>query len=366
MPSNAVYADLTPVNGVAMQHQIAAFLRDLIMRGVLAPDDRLPNVRELARIWHTSQYTVQSGLTPLVEAGLIVRRPRLGTFVADQPRRLELAGIYCDHVPADATDAFANLVTTAVFQRLALSGANIQAWFDHRPEFRRTTPLPALQEAVTHRRVQAIAVTCANKESLPWLQRLGLPMACITHQEIRGGVCVDDACMAKLAVERLASHGCRRLGIISHMPTAGMAAPGGPFADVVLYRSLWEQAQELGLEVRPEWFRCATDFPASMEKFGYESFLRLQQLPERPDGLLLFPDQLARGVFHALQECAVKVPEELRLVVHRNREIDLFSPVPVDWVCVSIDALAQGVLAQLDRQIRGRESSRTMIQPELL
>ena len=65
------------------------------------------------------------------------------------------------------------------------------------------------------------------------------------------------------------------------------------------------------------------------EQYGYEEFLKLWSLPEKPEGLIVFPDTVARRMLLALREKHVRVPEELKLVLHKNESLDLFCPLPV-------------------------------------
>lgn len=63
---------------------IAAALGRLIRSGVLTPGDRLPTVREVARLLHVSPATVSEAWRALAAVGVIEARGRLGTFVIDR------------------------------------------------------------------------------------------------------------------------------------------------------------------------------------------------------------------------------------------------------------------------------------------
>lgn len=60
---------------------VAAQLRQAILRGELAPGTRLTEL-DLAAHWHVSQGTVRSALKTLQHEGLVEYRPRRGTFVS--------------------------------------------------------------------------------------------------------------------------------------------------------------------------------------------------------------------------------------------------------------------------------------------
>ncbi|MBO8194370.1 GntR family transcriptional regulator [Streptomyces oryzae] len=65
--------------------RIAAELRRRIADGELAPGDRVPSTRQLAREWHVALATATKALAALRQDGLVEARPRVGTVVA--PRR---------------------------------------------------------------------------------------------------------------------------------------------------------------------------------------------------------------------------------------------------------------------------------------
>ncbi|MFE6779712.1 GntR family transcriptional regulator [Streptomyces sp. NPDC057702] len=62
--------------------RIAAELRRRVTAGELAPGDRVPSTRQLAREWGVAMATATKALTTLRLEGLVVARPRAGTVVA--------------------------------------------------------------------------------------------------------------------------------------------------------------------------------------------------------------------------------------------------------------------------------------------
>ena len=73
---------LSDASGVPYYRQIEDQLAQFIHSGRLAPDSRLPSVRELAAHLLVSLITVRRSYADLETAGLIVRRQGYGTFVA--------------------------------------------------------------------------------------------------------------------------------------------------------------------------------------------------------------------------------------------------------------------------------------------
>ena len=118
-----------------------------------------------------------------------------------------------------------------------------------------------------------------------------------------------------------------------------------------------------GLELRPEWLQAAPgdterlSTPAKMLRFAYERAQTLLALPpgERPDGWFVFSDELITGVLLALLENRVAVPDELKLVLYRNWEIDMVALPPCDMVGVSVAALAASLVDNIVDGFHGRK-----------
>ncbi|MGE0798375.1 MAG: GntR family transcriptional regulator [Lautropia sp.] len=68
--------------------QLSALLRHAIASGMVATGDRLPTEAEFVASTPYSLGTVQRAIRTLVEEGLVERKPKLGTFVAER-RRIE-------------------------------------------------------------------------------------------------------------------------------------------------------------------------------------------------------------------------------------------------------------------------------------
>ncbi len=73
------------VEPVTLHDQIRAAIEANILSGVWRPGDRIPFEHELMAQFGCARMTVSKAVARLVDAGLVVRRRRAGSFVA-QPR----------------------------------------------------------------------------------------------------------------------------------------------------------------------------------------------------------------------------------------------------------------------------------------
>jgi AcrR family transcriptional regulator len=72
--------------------RIAAELRQRVLDGRLAPGDRVPSTRQIAREWNVALATATKALALLRQEGTVEARPRIGTVVAPRPVPVRPAG----------------------------------------------------------------------------------------------------------------------------------------------------------------------------------------------------------------------------------------------------------------------------------
>lgn len=113
--------------------QVRAQISLMVSAGQLRPGDRLPTIRELGYTLKVANGTVARAYRELEYAGIVVKRGRAGTFVADEPpvafqivdrrERLESAAerfvLEVEHLGVDATEAIEAVTSTFLAVREA-------------------------------------------------------------------------------------------------------------------------------------------------------------------------------------------------------------------------------------------------------
>lgn len=365
MPDSAqpeVLGRFAPMAGVPLSRQIAGFLREAITAGRLPPTTPLPSTHTLAAQWGTSYFTVHSALAMLVDEGLLCRKPRLGTFVREREQTLTSVGIYHSGELALNTErAFATNLHALLYNRLRQEQIAVTTWLDRRDFDDQGTPPAELLEAIEQRRVQAIIVTQGKHPNLSWFPKLPLPFAISASTAQPGQVALDSDQMLQAAVDQLVARGCHQVGFITHERVHPDRIASGDFPTDHSTGQFIARARRAGLEVRPEWIRCAPVYDAPMEHFGYDAFHSLWQQPNHPDGLFVYPDTVGRGLFTAMLESGVTTPGDLRLVMHRNAELPLFCPFAIDWLVYSMTSHVEALLDTVRRQLAGAPRSRQLL-----
>lgn len=77
---------IDPYNRIPLYEQVLMKIRQLILRGVLKPDQRMPSVRELAQSTGVNPNTVQKAYKELERTGYLYTIQGRGSFVASPDR----------------------------------------------------------------------------------------------------------------------------------------------------------------------------------------------------------------------------------------------------------------------------------------
>lgn len=338
--------------------QVADQVRKKILSKQLVPGTKLPSTAQMAAQIGTDVPTLHRALTELVCEGLITRTPRIGTHVAQWEKGLLRLGVYHSRNVVANFGAIAHRVLEAEIQKAASAlKISVQVWTDPRPASKQGVVLPVIDYAARERIIQALVSTDCDEVHRKWLQKLPVPIAGMGDVAPALISFDHDDFFAK-AAEVLAKQGCK---------TAALLYPEAP-GDY--WTSKFKAAcDKSGIATRPEWSYglAALDLQAhTPDAVGYEAFCRLWKQSPRPDGLVVYPDIFSQGITMAILEKNVRVPQELKVVFHRNAEIKLFCPFEATFVTAHMSEAARAMINQLDTILKGREPKRVLLQHEVI
>jgi hypothetical protein len=331
--------------------QIERQMRREILSGGLPPGTRLPTLQELSETWGVSAATVNTALIPLAKEGLLVRRRKLGTFVAEKSKKLRRAGIYYGgNFGESGGFLFLGLLHKALCADLAQREIEARILIDSRPVAQQAELYEPLLEAIEEGQIDCIIGPMLNRYDILALKKVSLPSAFYTGLTIPNKAQFDWRQFLHLSLDQLQAQGCRSVGLISSVEIEDLAQGREPF-----FSHFIELAHERGLNIRNEWVKGPESWlpEADMEQFGYDQVRRILEQSERPGGLVVYPDVSVRGVILGLIQLGVNVPTDLRLVLHRNQGIDFPCPFPACRPTSRATDLAGALLTQIDRQING-------------
>ena len=233
----------------------------------------------------------------------------------------------------------------------------LEPFFDSRKASARTTPLRDIVRALEDRRIQALIATDITIDEARWIGKLPIPTSVFVEAEYPTKVDFDFDQFIQLGLKKLKAAGCRSVGLIS------LRGPWKPSVEADQVNARPEFAgrfssfcREKDILTSDHWIKTAEEFvegKGPQEGFGYTQFQRIWQLPQRPEGLIVYPNSCSVGVIMGVLEKRVNVPDELKLVFHKHRELDYLCPLPVSYLYSSTAEVAKTLLQQVVQQFDG-------------
>ncbi|MEV8516469.1 GntR family transcriptional regulator [Dactylosporangium sp. NPDC051484] len=150
--------------------RIVTELRGRIADGRLAPGDRVPSTRQLARQWGVALATATKALTVLKQEGWVTARPRAGTVVA-----ANLPGVPVSGLPAGEAARVTGSAEVSPANEPA-GGGTRRAFHGERGPNRESTPTPTREPNRELNRDQVVraAIEIADAEGLDALSMRGV------------------------------------------------------------------------------------------------------------------------------------------------------------------------------------------------
>lgn len=194
--------------------------------------------------------------------------------------------------------------------------------------------------------IASIASETADFEHFARVKRRGYPLVFFNREcaEIyTDRVVIDNVAAAREAVHYLIQTGCRRIAYI-----------GGPeFVQISKKREQGyrEALAAAGLPFRPQWVVHSEFNPAGAR----EAAGQLLALPEPPDAILAFSDQIAQNVLYIARRQGIQIPKELSIIGFNNEPADaLLEPslTSIEQPCFEMGRLAAELLIT---QVLGRD-----------
>ncbi len=298
----------------------------------------------------------------LIKEGWIQSIRGAGTYVAPFQNRFACAGIYHgSDIFSQEHASFSRVLHTSLMDQLHALGKEALVFVDSRAENKQGTILPALAEAILHRRIQCLIAPTLNDVDVHTLARVNMPTAFTAHPTSSHQVNFDLDSFLWESVRSLARQGCRSIGMITNclVPTDDKVKDRFD----TFYPTFFEAVRSEGMVTREEWIRKphSSREHRDFERFGYEEFINLWALPEKPDGVVVYPDAMVRGASMAILKAGVKVSEEMKFVFHRNAHIHFLCPFPATWVISDEALIAKEFIGMIQRQFDGQKVSPVLV-----
>ena len=300
---------LDTAKNLPLYQLLADQLRQKILTGVLAPGEKLPGSRELQKLLRVSAVTLEGGLNILVQENFLCRRPRCGTFVADE---LPVEGAKIDP-PQCIHTIFSNMDMVSGYWSYVLSELERQfraagyllCFHQCGPE------QPGPMQIPSYRNCAGIVLCGYN--SLAYaneIRRRKVPVVLIGSldadsdtEENLDMVVHNDQERAKLSTAHLLDLGHRRIACVTGPLQSKFAMD-----QKAGYRDALE---EYGLTAEEDnFFDIARLEYENGIKVGYEIFCRRN----RPTAVFAGNDNVAFGIIDTAKKLGLSVPDEFSII----------------------------------------------------
>jgi DNA-binding LacI/PurR family transcriptional regulator len=328
-----------PRSGVGIAAQIRTRIAFLIADGELAPGDRLPPVRDLARQLGVNVNTVRSAYTKLDADGLVRTRHGVGTVVlatgVESPHTGALPlGVNTVAVLVGGLNPFYLSLLRGIEDVAAEQGTLVLVTD--------TRDSPTLAEAMI-RRLIARGVDGIVAVSVGGIgTNAGAPPIVYVDQPDRTGhvLLFDGHGAGYSATRHLRQHGHERIGIV----TAPLSWPNVKEVYEGYVQAVGEADGRLVAEVG--------EFTVDAGRAGLE---RLLELPDPPSAVFAAGETLAMGVLHEAKSREIDVPADLAITGYTDSPAAALVEPPLTMVSVPSREIGIQAMQTLAELIRGKK-----------
>ena len=353
-----------------VKHQrIQEAITEGIRRGEFPPESRLPSERDLAERFGVSYLTARHAVAQMVEANLLERRARSGTYVRPHSHRQLVTRTYyqiCTAADHSLARAFLRIGARLIEARGGRQQVVRLQESDERAALRALQsgdPALVMTEALDRndalvsamQRAEGRAVLVANR-----MDDMGIP-----------SVLADDTQALRLAITYLQEKGHRRIALLCDHPSHPVAR-----VQIAAWRA-WcsisgrtREEPDEGIDhrliaVRTESFAC-------LRTSAYDAvraFLHSEQ-SDKVTALICLVDEMVAPALAACRDEARPVPDALSLIsLGGDNALFTFSHPAVTSVDVDIEAHIEQALALIDSAEQGRlglDDRLRLIEPRLI
>ncbi|MCX5661602.1 MAG: substrate-binding domain-containing protein [Planctomycetota bacterium] len=312
----------------------------------MKPGDKMPAQAELRRLLGLNNSTLSGAMRRLVSQGVVSRKRRVGTVVAniaDAPAVAWSVGVATFPAPAHGPDSFFAELAIRIQTALARARCRCISYM----LFRRMSPHPfteffGLAEDIADSNLDGlICLTPLRLSDWRSAVRRGIAICHTPHwEEATCGVLIDQGSLVEQAIPQLMARGCKSIALV----TFGRADVTSPRA----FHAFRRAAAAAGIPESRAQLITATDWSSEGGRL-LATELRSRPEKQRPQGLIVLDDYTALGLTQALQVSGDYHP---RIALQANHQLPLIFPRPVLRFETDVEELATHSVDMLLRRMQ--------------
>jgi DNA-binding LacI/PurR family transcriptional regulator len=322
---------------------LTSYLTDLAHE--LGPEARLPTMQQLCEELNVSVVTLNRALSELEAQNIITRKHGVGIFVSSRLQQKTIGLVYDRDILQPDTSPFAALLVEEA-RRRAKAGHESFSLFLSEPSSP-SGSLPVhddLADAVRAKRLHGILfVGEQNPTAARWIEEQGVPIVALAYTPLATWrVCLDHAETSRLGVKSLATQGCQRIALLLPLGSGLGRIPDDPsFPELDAFKSALKKAGlpfDQSLVWRYDDLRSDFVTSDSNQEQGFHAVNELfADEKNRPDGLVILDDMMARGALVALSKLGLRPGIEIQIATHTNKGSTALHGYEDDLFFIEID-----------------------------
>ncbi len=340
-----------------MVDQIANALRAEILGGFKV-GQRLPSLRTLARRFDVSPTVMWAGLDLLVREETIQARQGAGYFVAERVSKQHVGILLELDFSMSTLSCFWPRVVQAVRDGLRQHGYRSRFYAGkQRPgEYQSQVPCLDLIEDIEDDRLSGLVLVFGTlpADSRQLLKQRSVPVVG-TCSGLSAAVQFDYAGLIRDATRHLIAQGRRKLAFMEWVSADPHWVKSSP-----MFMAFKQELELHGVSLNERWVRH--DLRPGMAGAGWADFREIWSADsEKPDGLIVADDVLFKSAAQAIQEMGIRMPDQLQVVTHGNKDSGFDYPFPVSVLEADPEEYAAAMVELMVRQLRHEPLEQSVI-----
>lgn len=329
-----------------------------IQSGKLRPGQKLVPTAALAKELSSELWEVQQALASLSARGILRRKPRVGTYVNEQPKTPAIVILVGSNTNLEPSYMLRSLIDELCAQ-LTEHGYKPHVISDLYTIL--VNDEEAFQNGVADLKRQLHEIDPAGIIEIQFdLDRLSdiypefnRPSVKFNIPQLGGDIYIDPDDFITKSLEYLAGLGCRKALL---MRSATLVTPANR-----QNRTFWDGIKRhnfLRGSIREVFIRLQTNQPINIETEAArrtEALLKEWSQARRnyvPDCLIVTDDIIMRGVATALIKSDIRVPEDITIITLANKGIDHHYGIPVTRFEIDQSVVARKLTDLIDLRVR--------------
>jgi LacI family transcriptional regulator len=326
-------------------NQIVQYFEKEIFEGRLKEGNRIPATTSLAEKFGVNPETIQIGLRKLTERGIIERTRGKGTFVRKGYNNRMIGIVFSQEIFTDPDTVFYSLFLNKLCEIIEDNGWDYK-FFETSKKSEYNRAFYNLEASVKNGEIQAIVEFCSNDLVQSWIKSSKIPYT-------ESKILIDYYDFTTKGLRYLLSQGYKSIALLHKTDDYSEVQIKRAIADICFEFSLSNDAIEI--------CHCNT-----MQNEGYNAAKKLLNRKKKPEALLVGYDSIFRGVLYAILETGNKISDDIAVIMHSNRGIDVFSHISLTRLEIDPADLARQTFEEIICKVSGNKYYEKSIKPVLI